>query len=113
MFRPQEQQTQEAAAVLSRTTSEVGTVSIRRRPSSIAADEGDDRPLAEGVEVLADRGERRPVVRGIRNVVEADHADVLRHTAARFGQRADHTERHLVVGREHGRDGGIGRERAG
>ncbi len=69
-----------------------------------AADERGDGPLAERVEVLPDGRERRAVVRGIRDVVEPDDADLLGYAPAALGKRADHAERHLVVGGEDGRD---------
>src|SRR5664280_2931593 len=38
----------------------------------------------------------------LRNVVEADHGDVLRHSTAEFVEFLDRPKRHLVVEREDG-----------
>ena len=57
------------------------------------------------------------VVRGgIRNaaqdVVEADHRHLVRHLPTGLVQRAQHTERHLVVAREDRRHAAVGRDQA-
>lgn len=73
------------------------------RPVDPVEQQGHALP-AHLLEVLPDGGERRSEVPGLRHVVEPDHADVLRNAPARLAQRAHHAERHVVVGREHGRD---------
>ena len=63
-------------------------------------------------EVLVDRRQRWGEERSLRDVVEADHGHVVRHLPTGLVQRAQHTERHLVVAREDRRHAAVGRDRA-
>ena len=56
-----------------------------------------DRRRAERIELLADRRQRRAVVRGIRDIVEADDADVVGDRSTGLGERPQGAEGHLVV----------------
>ena len=66
-----------------------------------------DAALAHLSEVLSDGGQCGSEIGGFRSVIEADDAYVLGHAAACIEEATDHTERGLVVGREHGSHPGI------
>ena len=51
-------------------------------------------------EVLPHGRQGRPEMRCLRDVVEADHADVAGHVQARVADRVDQSECHLIVRRE-------------
>ncbi|AUX38786.1 uncharacterized protein SOCE26_001640 [Sorangium cellulosum] len=72
-----------------------------------------EAPAPQLGEVLADGGERRREVGRLRDVVEADDADVPRHRASDLVEVAEHAQRHLVVGHEHGGDAWRARELRG
>ena len=91
--------------VLARTTSWGSMARLGRpggRPALDQVQQQGDAPLAHRREVLPDGGERRSEELRLRDVVEADHRDVLGSAYARLTQRPQHPQRHLVVGDEDG-----------
>src|SRR5258708_20549106 len=72
----------------------------------VAVDPVDDqaqRPLAELVEILPHGGERRQEELRFRDVVESDHADIIRNPDPPLIQRPQQAEGHLILGAEHRR----------
>src|SRR5699024_1210482 len=59
-----------------------------------------DQLAADLVEILLNGGQRRQERGRFRDVVEADHAHVLRYSPPPFVQGTEQTECHLVVGRK-------------
>lgn len=59
-------------------------------------------PLAQQAHRLMDCGQRRLARHAVVDVVEPDHSDLFRHPDAGLGERAQHSDGHLIVGGDHG-----------
>src|SRR5690606_28647620 len=76
----------------------------RARPRVDLPEQHLDAVPAHLVEILPDRGERRREERRLGDVVETHDADLVGYLHSFLGERAQHAQRHLVVGREDGGD---------
>jgi hypothetical protein len=70
-------------------------------PLDLSQDQG-HAPAPDLGEVLPNRAQRRRQEARRRDVVEADHADIVGHSPASLAHGAQHSQCHVVIGHEDG-----------